>query len=149
MKAYDALVAQSNRAGWPTIFTSDLHFHDKQILEQIPDDQAFGWILRQYGTEFLSPYQTPDSWGTSLIKVYANRARFFWYNGFGLTEVEPENFHRLVLQVYNDRLADLRKAGHTPAFAAMKAKQEVDKMHDALFADVHLSDLPVDWTESA
>lgn len=147
MPAYDAMVEQSNKVGWPTIFRSDLLFHDRQILSRIPSSMAFGWILRECGTEFVSPYQTPDSWGTILIKVYTGRARFFWYNGYTLLEVEPENFKSLVLQIYHDRLSDLVQDGHSPAFARMKAKQEVDAMHNKAFENVSMSDLPTDWTE--
>jgi len=149
MKAYDKVVEQSNRAGWPTVFRSDLFFHDREILRQIPTTQSFGWILRECGTEFVSPYQTPDSWGTMMIKVYANRGKFFWYDGYRLMEVEPENLRGLVLRFYQEQVRMHIESGDAEHLARVKAKQETDAMHNKLFENVVIPDLPGDWTEAA
>lgn len=149
MKAYDALVAQSNKVGWPVVFRSDLFFHDKEILSQIPRKQPFGWILRECGTDYISMYQTPDSWGTTLIKVYTGRAKFFWYNGKAIMEVEPDDLRKLTGQFYYDTKSQLMTEGHDRISAMVEAERLTDLEYKRVYGSMSLPDLPSDWTESA
>lgn len=147
MLAYDALVEQSKKTGWPTVFRSDLFFHDREILNQTPKHQPFGWILRECGTDYISMYQTPDSWGTSLIKVYTGRAKFFWYNGKAIAEVEPDTLRKLTSQFYYDTRTRLMAAGHDRISAMVEAERMTDQEYKRVYGSMILSDLPTDWSE--
>jgi hypothetical protein len=95
--AYAALLAESERVGWPERFQSDLTEHDRASLaERCPTD-AFAWVLSQGATYLVFPSPVPiDGAGT-----YAHRmpracaesfgrenCRWYWWDGARLVAVD-------------------------------------------------------------
>lgn len=81
MKAYEALVAESERLGMPRSFKTDLTTHDKAWIER-HSDAPFLWCLYEGGTHLMSsplssetvrcvvnPDGTPIHWTPAMRSV--------------------------------------------------------------------------------
>jgi hypothetical protein len=88
MKHYDALIAKSEEIGWPSHYTSDLTFHDRNILETWPEDRPFCWCVRQCGTHLIPPTCSDCyDWARAIASQSPKDSRYFVWTGTKLVEV--------------------------------------------------------------
>lgn len=77
--AFETLVAESEKVGWPEHYTDDLHKHDRRFLaERQPAE--FVWVLRQCGTFTVLGW---DDVAESIMKTFTDEtARFYLWRGY-------------------------------------------------------------------
>ena len=98
MTAYDLLLQESERVGWPKHYVADLTRHDRNRLLGPDAPERFVWALRECGTWLMCPMAptTGDTeaeisnaaWLMSLVSSsFHEGANFYWYESGRLTEI--------------------------------------------------------------
>ena len=78
--AYEAIVEESNRLGWPEMWKDDLYLHDKKTLDS-PDIDEFIWTIRSTGTHLLIPQETPSvldsrkNWTLAVLESIVKKSK--------------------------------------------------------------------------
>jgi hypothetical protein len=110
MSAWEALLAESEKVGWPLHWRTDLD-HDKRLLDFYSPTQ-FGWVLRQCGTEMLIPVDEPPlsshwtncgaktprqfslKWADALMKSPDHvRDKVYWWDG---AKLKPTTYPKMI-----------------------------------------------------
>jgi hypothetical protein len=91
MRHYKALVAESQKVGWPASFASDLTKHDQQELKYRNPDLPFGWVLRDSGTQLIFPEKAwdgkmPSAAAASIVRSFGNDVLFYTWDGLALVK---------------------------------------------------------------
>ncbi len=88
-KGYQAIKAEAERIGWPTIYCTDLMEHDQNILSRPTAPREFGWALREHGTHlFYRPSPRLELYWANLISR-CPKSRLYWFDGEELRQVMP------------------------------------------------------------
>lgn len=102
---YAAMMAESERIGWPTAYQRDLTVHDVNYLAQYQPDE-FLWIVRDSGTHLFSPsdgrpLESALQWLTATVRTYGlnNLRMYIWRNG-ALSEVMHEDAREWTCQSF-------------------------------------------------
>lgn len=106
---YRALVAESERVGWPLRYAADLTVHDRASLARTPHAEPFCWALGPSGTVLYFP-ERAGAWGPAdFIRTMRQdgERRIYRWDGVSLASVEPSGDDRLV-----DWLARAERAAH-------------------------------------
>lgn len=116
---YLALVAESARVGWPTAYTRDLTYWDRNILDGRDPSLPFAWVLCEYGTFLLAPAGVRVGiWDGAVIGDWGAEAanyrgmitalgreghhKFYWWDGQRLRERKHEDVIPLVENACRD-----------------------------------------------
>ncbi len=95
--AYAALLAESERVGWPERFPTDLTEHDHAALAKRSSTEAFAWVLSQGATYLVFPSPLPiDGAGTyahwmprACARSFGREnCRWYWWDGARLIAEE-------------------------------------------------------------
>lgn len=111
--AYEALVEQAQKSGWPRHYRDDLFFHDRILLYE-NDPAVFGWAVRETGTELLIPnhthsiflytyYQRPE------YNLERPRHRFYFWNGRSLQSATLETIEKGILNASTPRAREFAR----------------------------------------
>lgn len=90
MPHYAALLAESERTGWPLAFRNDLLVHDLAFCQATSEGNPFLWVLRDSGTHVILPSAADDTFARQgwLIPSQLERAfggcRFYAWDGRAL-----------------------------------------------------------------
>ena len=98
--AYEAIRAQAESIGWPTIHQDDLYKHDKARLKSEDAPKRFGWVLRDSGTEILDTRMQRRNLLGYLAHYkgcLADGLRFHVFHSNTLIEVAFDEFERRLL----------------------------------------------------
>ncbi len=109
--AYAALLATSERTGFPLRFRTDLTTHDRGALSRSVDPGPFLWVLREDGTNIVFP-GTRDGAGhrapefprfiSEAFQGIGIAILWFWWDGRALIPVSgPEEASDLLAQHAN------------------------------------------------
>jgi hypothetical protein len=86
--AFDAIVAEAKRVGWPVDYRGDLFQHDRDALAVVPAAVPFLWVLRESGTHLY--LATPEDIDGARHKAWqvpswmGTGCRFYTWDGFAL-----------------------------------------------------------------
>ena len=120
---YSAISMEAKRLGWPEICRSDLSKHDKGILAKKDAPEAFGWSIRQTGTDFYRPNSIEAiRWAQAMYRSGDQSQRYYWYDGTTLSAVSLDelleqlcqtldvNFYQQRFRAASIRAAELWKS---------------------------------------
>lgn len=100
-KIYETLMTESQNTGWPVVYQTDLTKHDKRRIEGDPSLQAFGWVLRECGTELLDPRMSGP--------ILSGFMQYYEYNGksYKYYIYEKEQLNPVPFKAWKERLEQL------------------------------------------
>jgi hypothetical protein len=88
MSHWKALMAASKAIGWPSAYVRDLTFHDKHFLAKRATWLPFGWMLRESGTQLITPERgNPAESIAMYLNSFGPNARWYHWDGRSLTEM--------------------------------------------------------------
>ena len=97
---YDALLAESDRTGWPVVFRTDLTEHDRATLTRRSPADSFAWVLSRHATYLVYPSRRPidgaGHYAQDMPAICAqafgrDNCRWYWWDGVRLLDVgSPE-----------------------------------------------------------
>lgn len=101
MKHFGAIVAMAESLGWPEAYRDDLYKHDREALENWPEDKPFAWSIRNTGTWMILPTCKHEHEWAKAVARNSESSRFYVWDGSRLREVNAATWLECVWRWYS------------------------------------------------